>query len=39
MVFSMGNGKRVKLWKNRWCGNEPLNVSFLSFALTSSKEA
>ena len=35
----MGNKRRVKFWKDKWCGNEPLCVSFLSlFALASSKE-
>ena len=30
----------IKFWKDKWCGDEPLNVSFPSlFSLISSKEA
>ena len=37
--FVVGNGRRVKFWKDKWCGDEPLCVSFLSlYALTVSKE-
>ena len=36
----MGNGSRVKFWKDRWCSKEPLYVTFpLLFALFYSKEA
>ena len=36
----MGNGRRVKFWKDKWCGDEPLNISLTSlFALAGSKEA
>ena len=38
--FSVGEGKRVKFWKDRWCGNEPSCDSFPSlYGLASSKEA
>ena len=38
--FSVGNGRRIKLWKDKWCGDEPLCDSFLSlFALSNCKEA
>ena len=40
VVFFMGNGRRVRFWKDKWCGDEPLRISFpSSFAITSSKEA
>ena len=26
--FSIGNRRRVKFWKDNWCGNEPLGVFF-----------
>ena len=36
----MGNGQRVRFWKNKWCGDDPLCVTFPSiFALIVSKEA
>ena len=39
-LFVVGNGRRVKFWKDGWCGDEPLCVSLPSlFALASSKEA
>ncbi|RVX03513.1 hypothetical protein CK203_027825 [Vitis vinifera] len=39
-LFVVGNGRRVKFWRDRWCGDEPLCVSFPSlFTLASSKEA
>lgn len=38
--FSVGNRRRVKFWRDKWCGDEPLCVSFPSLlALASSKEA
>ena len=38
--FFVGNRRRVKFWKDKWCDNEPLSVSFPSlFTLASSKEA
>ena len=37
--FCVANGRRVKFWKGRWCGNDLLCESFPSlFALASSKE-
>ena len=36
----MENERRLKLWKDKWCDDEPLSISFPSiFALTTSKEA
>ena len=38
--FIVDNGRKVKFWRDKWCANEPLYVSFPSlFALASSKEA
>ena len=38
--FMVGNGRRVKFWKDRWCIEEPLCEAFRSlFALSDSKEA
>ena len=38
--FSVRNGKRIKFWKDKCCGDEPLNISFPSlFALSNSKDA
>ncbi|RVW84765.1 LINE-1 retrotransposable element ORF2 protein [Vitis vinifera] len=38
--FAMGNRKRVKFWKDRWCSEESLCEIFPSlFALFDSKEA
>ena len=32
--------KMIKFWKDKWCRNEPLNVSFPSlFALSNYKDA
>nr|CAN69266.1 hypothetical protein VITISV_043642 [Vitis vinifera] len=40
LVFVVGNGKRIKFWKDIWCGDESLCVSFPSlFALAVSKDA
>ena len=40
LFFVVGNGQRVKFWKDFWCGNEPLCVSFPSlFALVVFKDA
>ena len=40
MAFEVGNERRVKFWKDRWYGDEPLCMTFLSlFALASSKKA
>ncbi|RVW98523.1 hypothetical protein CK203_026891 [Vitis vinifera] len=36
----VGNGRRVKFWKDKWYGDKPLSVSFRSLlALATSKEA
>ena len=38
--FLVGNGWRVRFWRDRWCRDSPLCVSFPSlFALTDDKEA
>ncbi|RVW27335.1 hypothetical protein CK203_116837 [Vitis vinifera] len=38
--FFVGEGKRVKFWKDRWCGSESSCNSFPSlYALASSKKA
>ena len=38
--FSVGNGRRVRFWRDRWCGDSPLCESFPSlFALSAEKEA
>ena len=38
--FSVGNGRRVRFWRDRWCGDSPLCESFPSlFALSLEKEA
>ena len=40
MAFSMGNGRRLRFWKDKWRGNEPLCTSFPSlFAIALFKEA
>ena len=37
--FSMGNERRVRFWKDKWCGDSPLCMPFPSlFALVDSKE-
>ncbi|KAJ9684352.1 hypothetical protein PVL29_016699 [Vitis rotundifolia] len=39
MFFIVGNGRRVRFWRDTWCGDSPLCVSFPSlFALTADKE-
>ena len=39
-VFSIGDGRRVRFWEDRWCGDEALSLSFPSlYALVTSKEA
>ena len=38
--FLVGNGRRIKFWKDIWCGDEPLCVSFPSlYALAVFKDA
>ena len=40
MAYVVGNGRRVKFWEDRWCGEEPLKVAFPTlFAIATSKEA
>ena len=40
LFFVVENGQRVKFWKDFWCGNEPLCVSFpFLFALAVFKDA
>ena len=40
MAFVVGNGRRVKFWRDRWCGEESLRVAFPTlFAIAASKEA
>ena len=40
IVFSMGDGRRVRFWKDKWCGNNTLCDSFPSlYALADSKDA
>ena len=33
LSFSVGNGKRIKFWKDKWCMDESLNVSFPLYLL------
>ncbi|RVX22876.1 hypothetical protein CK203_008272 [Vitis vinifera] len=36
----MGDGRRVRFWEDRWCGDDALSVSFPSlYAMPASKEA
>ena len=38
--FEMGVEDRVKLWTDRWCGDSPLQLTFLSvYGIASNKEA
>ena len=30
-TFQVGNGQRVRFWRDKWCGDEPLCVSFLPY--------
>ncbi|RVW39006.1 putative ribonuclease H protein [Vitis vinifera] len=40
VAFHLGNGQRVKFWKDKWCGDEPLCESFPSlFSISMSKNA
>ena len=40
LSFQVGNGQRVRFWRDKWCGDEPLCDSFPSlFAFSLSKEA
>ncbi|WKA06987.1 hypothetical protein VitviT2T_024859 [Vitis vinifera] len=39
LVFIVGNGRRVRFWRDKWCGDSPLCSSFPSlFALTDDRE-
>ena len=38
--FEVGVGDRVKFWTDLWCGNSPLQLTFLvEFGIASNKEA
>ena len=38
--FRVGNGRRVRFWRDRWCGDSPLCLLFPSlFVLAVDKEA
>ena len=38
--FVIGDGQRFNFWKDRWCGDSPLNIAFPSlFAFACAKEA
>ena len=40
IVFSEGDGKKVRFWEDRWYGDYALSISFPSlYALATSKEA
>ena len=40
ITFSVGDGRRVRFWKDIWCGNNSLREAFPSlFALVNSKDA
>ena len=40
MVYSVGNGRRVRFWKDRWCGDFPLYTSFpFLFSISLSMKA
>ena len=40
MVYSMGNGRRVRFWKDRWYEDDSLYNSFPSlFSISLAKEA
>ena len=39
LVFSMGEGRRVRFWEDRWCSDDTLSLPFPSlFALAAFKE-
>ena len=39
-MCSLGNGRRVCFWKDFWCGEQPLSITFPSlFSLAVNKEA
>ena len=38
--FEVGVGEKVKFWTDRWCGDSPLQLTFLVvFGIASNKEA
>ena len=38
--FRVGNGRRVRFWQKRWCGEEQLAVAFPKlFSIATNKEA
>ena len=40
LAFRVGNGRRMRFWKDKWCGDEPLYESFPSlFAISQAKDA
>ena len=40
VAFRVGNGQRVRFWKDKWCGDEPLYESFPSlFVISRAKDA
>ena len=40
VAYHVGNGQRVRFWKDKWCGDGPLCESFSSlFSISMSKNA
>ena len=40
VTYSVGNGRRVRFWMDKWCKDEPLMIYFpFSFPLATPKEA
>ena len=40
ICFVVGVGDRVKLWIDQWCGDSPLQLTFLSvYGIAFNKEA
>ena len=40
MVYHVGDGRRVRFWKDKWYGNDPLCISFpFLFTISLAKEA
>ncbi|RVW86697.1 hypothetical protein CK203_039843 [Vitis vinifera] len=38
--YVVGNGRRIRFWRDIWCGDTPLRTSFPSlFAIATSKDA